>query len=118
MQGADYAVPKRCGMGAFLLFLIHKIKSSAFLAGLSLRSVQFVVQAACAVLPDEPGAVGHLDSDTALSHGSIGAALAGVGACCRAVDQIMKGSVSPAHPPPPPSPFSPLAFKVIICIMR
>lgn len=52
-----------------------------------------------AALPEDgPGAIGHLDGDTAISQGTFGAALAAAGAVCRAVDAVLTGQVfeSPA----------------------
>lgn len=51
------------------------------------------VQRVCASLPDDIGVIGKLDADTALSRGTWTAALAAVGACCRAIDAVMDGTV-------------------------
>jgi len=50
------------------------------------------IQAACASIPDEPETLGHLDGDTAISHGTFKAALAAAGAMCSAVDALMSGT--------------------------
>ena len=52
-----------------------------------------LLQRLCSSLPDDPSAIGQLDPDTALSRGTWRAALAGVGACCHAIDSIMAGKV-------------------------
>jgi acetoin utilization deacetylase AcuC-like enzyme len=53
-----------------------------------------VLQAAAGALPSSgPGAIGHLDGDTAISQGSFGGALAAAGSVCRAVDAVMGGQV-------------------------
>lgn len=57
------------------------------------------LQAVCHSIPDDAAAIGHLDSDTALSRWTFQAALAAAGACCHAVDCIMSGSVSLFKPP-------------------
>ena len=53
------------------------------------------LQAACAAIPDDPAAMGHLDADTAISHGTFSAALVAAGCVCRAIDQVMAGQVGP-----------------------
>lgn len=50
------------------------------------------IQAACASILDEPETLGHLDGDTAISHGTFKAALAAAGAMCSAVDALMSGT--------------------------
>ena len=52
-----------------------------------------LLQRLCSSLPDDPSAIGQLDPDTALSRGTWRAAMAGVGACCHAIDSIMAGKV-------------------------
>lgn len=59
-----------------------------------LRCAVLPSQAVCERLPDDPSVVGHLDGDTAVSHGTFAAALAAAGAVCAAVDQLMRGEVS------------------------
>jgi hypothetical protein len=57
------------------------------------------LQAAAGALPSSgPGAIGHLDGDTAISQGSFGGALAAAGAVCRAVDAVMGGQVQQPQP--------------------
>lgn len=51
------------------------------------------MQQLCTALPDDPAAIGQLDPDTALSRTTWAAALAGVGACCHAIDCIMHKKV-------------------------
>ncbi|GFR42160.1 hypothetical protein Agub_g3012, partial [Astrephomene gubernaculifera] len=46
---------------------------------------------ACEALPDSPASVGSLDPDTAISRGSMRAALAAAGAVCAAVDEVVAG---------------------------
>lgn len=53
------------------------------------RSIQHL----CASIPDVPSVVGHLDADTAISHGTFRAAQVAVGGICRAVDQVVSGQV-------------------------
>ena len=54
------------------------------------RSLQHL----CSAIPDTPGAVGHLDGDTAISHGTFQAALAAAGGVCEAIDRVVQGKVS------------------------
>ena len=58
------------------------------------RSIQHL----CASIPADPAVVGHLDGDTAISHGTFDAALVAVGGICNAVDQVVTGKVSPLDP--------------------
>lgn len=51
------------------------------------------MQGTCGALADDPSAIGHIDADTTLSRRTWQAALAGVGACCHAIDQVMAGKV-------------------------
>jgi len=76
---------------------------SIWIMGSSLGNTRCLpfLQNICHALPDEPTAIGSLDPDTALSHRTWEAARAGAGACCRAVDCIMNGSVPPWNPFPP-----------------
>lgn len=53
------------------------------------RSIQHL----CASIPDVPSVVGHLDADTAISHGTFRAAQVAAGGICRAVDQVVSGQV-------------------------
>jgi acetoin utilization deacetylase AcuC-like enzyme len=63
-------------------------------AAWSKRWHTWFAQAAAGALPSSgPGAIGHLDGDTAISQGSFGAALAAAGAVCRAVDAVLGGQV-------------------------
>lgn len=48
-------------------------------------------QAVCEHIPDDPGEVGHLDGDTAISHRTFTAALAAAGAVCTGVDAVVSG---------------------------
>ena len=52
----------------------------------------------CESLADSPAAIGHLDGDTALSRHTWTAALQAAGAVCRAVDEVVCGTVRlPQH---------------------
>lgn len=51
------------------------------------------LQRLCAAIPDDPAAIGQLDGDTAVSHGTFRAALVAAGAVCDAVDQVVSGQV-------------------------
>jgi acetoin utilization deacetylase AcuC-like enzyme len=51
------------------------------------------IQEACNRIPDTPAAIGGLDGDTAISHGTYEAALVAAGAVCHGVDMIMGGKV-------------------------
>ena len=46
------------------------------------------VKAACSQVANVPSAIGHLDGDTAISHATFVAALAGAGAVTHAIDQV------------------------------
>ena len=48
----------------------------------------------CDSLPDDPQVIGNLDGDTAVSHHTFSAALSAAGAVCRAVDEVVCGTVS------------------------
>ena len=52
----------------------------------------------CEAVPDSPSAIGHLDGDTAVSRGTAEAAFAAAGAVCRAVDEVVCGTVLPCCP--------------------
>jgi len=54
------------------------------------------IRSAIAAVPDEPGFVGRLDGDTAVSAGSWAAALAAAGAVTRAVDAVVAGAAKNA----------------------
>ena len=54
------------------------------------------LQAACAGIPDDPAAVGHLDGDTAVCAASFDAALVAAGAVCDAVDAVLDGRAAGA----------------------
>jgi len=45
----------------------------------------------CSMIPDVEHAIGHLDGDTAISHGTWEASLKAAGAACRAVDRVVEG---------------------------
>lgn len=53
-------------------------------------------QTACIAIPDRPDAIAHLDPDTAISHGTMQAALRAAAAACVAVDRVVSGAAANA----------------------